>query len=388
MERIYLDYAATTPVHPEVVKAMLPYFTRDFGNPSSIHSFGKESKSAIEEARAKVAALVGAQAEEIIFTGGGTESDNMAIKGIASAKITKGNHIITSMIEHHAVLESCRSLQLSGFDITYLPVDRFGLVNPADVRKAITGKTILISIMHANNEIGTIEPIVEISKIAGEAGVCFHTDAVQTAGHIPIHVTEMGVDLLSLSAHKLYGPKGVGALYVKKGVKLGVLINGGEQENRLRAGTENVPGIVGFGIAAELAGKDMDTEIQRQTGLRDKLIEGLLKNIDQSRLNGHPKNRLPNNVYISIEDVEEESILLNLDREGIYVSSRSACSSSGNKPSHVLSSCMGHMVRRENASLRMTLGKWTTEQEVDYVIEVLPRIVSELKVSSTLTRNQ
>lgn len=385
MESIYLDYAATTPTHPLAVKAMLPFFTENYGNPSSVYIIGRKAKAAIEEARSKVAGLIGADPEEIIFTSGGTESDNFAIKGIAAINNAKGNHIITSLIEHHAVLETCRALQSQGFDITYLPVDRFGLVNPADVRKAITGKTILISIMHANNEIGTIEPIAEISSIAKESHVYFHTDAVQTVGHIPLRVKEIGVDLLSFSAHKLCGPKGVGALYINKGVKLGAISYGGEQENKLRAGTENVPGIIGFGVAAELAQKEMEMEFRWQTILRDKLINGLLENIDHSRLGGHPKIRLPNNVYIIIEDVDTESVLLNLGHEGIYVSSQAACSSASKKPSHVLVGCKGLIANPLQAQLRMTLGKWTTEKEVEHVIEVLPKIISKLKTNSPLS---
>jgi cysteine desulfurase len=355
---------------------MLPYLTNNFGNPSSIHGIGRESKAAIEKARAQIATLIGAKVEEIVFTSGGTESDNMAIKGTALTGAKKGNHIITSLIDHHAVLESCRSLKSLGFNITYLPVDRFGMVNPADVKRAITGKTILVSIMHANNEIGTIEPIVEISKIALGANVCFHTDAVQTVGHIPVNVMELGVDLLSLSAHKLYGPKGVGALYIKNGVELGALINGGEQERKLRAGTENVPGIVGFGVAAELAGQEMEEEVKRQINLRDRLIDGLINEIDQVRLMGHPKSRLPNNVSISIEHVEAAPLLQRLDREGICISSGSACSSSDNKPSHVLSSCISLKVARSRSLLRLTLGKWTTKQEIEFVIGLLPKIIT------------
>ena len=337
MKRIYLDYAATTPTHPEVVKAMLPYFTDAFGNPSSIYSYGQEAKGAIEEARAKVADLIGARDEEIVFTSGGTEADNFALKGVAFANENKGDHIITSAIEHHAVLETCKFLEKRGFKVTYLPVDEYGLVDPDDVRRAITGKTILISVMHANNEVGTIEPIAEIGKIAQEAGIYFHTDAVQTVGHIPVDVNELGVDLLAMSAHKLYGPKGTGALYIRKGTKLVSFMHGGEQERRRRASTENVPGIVGFGRAAELARQEMGGEAKRLTYLRDKLIKGLLERIDHIRLNGHPIKRLPNNVNVSVDFVEGESMCLNLDLEGICVSTGSACSSQSLEPSHVLS---------------------------------------------------
>ncbi|MAH39694.1 MAG: cysteine desulfurase NifS, partial [Dehalococcoidales bacterium] len=320
MRRIYLDYAATTPTRPEVVKAMLGYFTDAFGNPSSLYSCGQETKGAVEEARGKVAALIGARDEEIVFTSGGTEADNFAIKGVAFANESKGNHIITSSIEHHAVIETCKFLEGRGFIVTYLPVDKYGLVDPDDIKQAITGKTVLISVMHASNEIGTIEPIAEIGKIAREAGAYFHTDAVQTLGHIPVDVNELGVDLLSMSAHKLYGPKGIGALYIRKCTRLVPFMHGGEQERRRRASTENVPGIVGFGTAAELAQPEMDGETERLTYLRDQLTKDLLERIDYTRLNGHPSKRLPNFVNISVEFVEGESMCLNLDLTGICVS--------------------------------------------------------------------
>jgi cysteine desulfurase len=386
MERIYLDYAATTPTHPEVVKAMLPYFTEAFGNPSSLHSYGQEAKGAIEEARAKVAELIGAQNGEIVFTSGGTEADNFALKGVAYANEGKGSHIITSAIEHHAVLEACRFLERRGFEVTYLPIDRYGLVDPDNVRRAITDKTILISVMQANNEVGTIEPIVEIGKIAGEAGVYFHTDAVQTVGHIPVNVNELGVDLLAMSAHKLYGPKGIGALYIRKGTKLVSFMHGGEQERRRRAGTENVPGIVGFGRAAELAQQEMGEEAKRLTHFRDRLIKGLLERIDHTHLNGHPVARLPNNVNISVDFVEGESMLLNLDLEGICVSTGSACSSQSLEPSHVLLA-MGLSHEQAHGSLRFSLGKWTTEEGVDRVLEVLPRVVAKLRAMSPLLKS-
>jgi len=324
MRRIYLDHAATTPTHPEVVKAMLPYFTDAFGNPSSIYSCGQEAKAAIEEARARVAELIGARSEEIIFTSGGTEADNFALKGIAYASEHKGEHIITTSVEHPAVMESCKFLEKKGFKVTYLPVDGYGLVDPQDVKKAITDKTILISVMHANNEVGTIEPIGEIGKIAKEAGLCFHTDAVQTVGHIPVNVDELGADLLSISAHKFYGPKGVGALYIRKGTRLVPFMHGGEQEKRRRAGTENVPAIMGLGKAVELARQEMSKEAERLTYLREQLIKGLMERIDHIRLNGHPLKRLPNNVNASVDFVEGESMLLNLDLEGICASTGSA----------------------------------------------------------------
>lgn len=387
MKQIYLDYAATTPAHPEVVEAMLPYFSEVFGNPSSIYSCGQEAKGAVEEARAKVAALIGAGDEEIVFTGGGTEADNFALQGVAFASQARGNHLITTAIEHHAVIETGKSLEKRGFLVTYLPVDEYGLVDPDDVRRAITDKTILISVMQANNEIGTIEPIAEISQIAREAGVCFHTDAVQTAGHIPLDVNELGVDLLSISAHKLYGPKGVGALYIRKGTKLTRFIHGGEQESGRRASTENVPGIVGFGRAAELAGQEMDGEAPRLTHLRDRLIKGILTGIEDSCLNGHPVKRLPNNVNVSIDFIEGESMCLNLDLEGICASTGSACSSSSLQPSHVLLA-LGLPPEQAHGSLRFTLGKWTDEEDIDRVLEVLPRVVAKLRAMSPLLKSR
>ena len=386
MGRIYLDYAATTPTHPEVVKAMLPYFTEVFGNPSAIHACGQEAKGAIEEARAKVASLIGAQDEEIVFTSGGTEADNFALKGIAYANENKGNHIITTPIEHHAILETCHLLEGKGFRVTYLPVDEYGLVTPDDVRQAITSKTILISVMQANNEVGTIEPIAEIGKIAREAGVYFHTDAVQTAGHIPISVDELRVDLLSMSAHKLYGPKGIGALYIRKGTKLLSFMHGGEQERGRRASTENIPGIVGFGWAAELAQQEMNEEAERLIFLRDKLINGLLERIDHTRLNGHPRKRLPNNVNVSVSFVEGESMCLSLDLEDICVSTGSACSSGSLEASHVLLA-LGLPHEQARASLRFSLGKWSNEEEIDRVLEVLPRITAKLRAMSPLLKS-
>jgi cysteine desulfurase len=386
VRRIYLDYAATTPTHPEVVKTMLPYFSEVSGNPSSIYSYGQEAKGAIEEARGKVADLIRAQSEEIVFTSGGTEADNFAIKGVAYANELKGNHIITSSIEHHAVIETCKFLERRGFRVTYLPVDEYGLVDPDDVRRAITSKTILISVMHANNEIGTIEPIAEIGRIAREAGIYFHTDAVQAVGHIPVNADELGAALLSMSAHKLYGPKGVGALYIRKGTKLIPFMHGGEQERRRRASTENVPGIVGFGKAVELAQQEMSEEAGRLAYLRDQLIKGLLEQIDHTRLNGHPLNRLPNNVNISVDFVEGESMLLNLDLEGICASTGSACSSSSLEPSHVLLA-LGLSHEQAHGSLRFSLGKWTTEEEIGRVLKVLPKIVAKLRAMSPLLKS-
>ena len=383
MKRIYLDYAATTPVHPEVIKAMLPYFSDAFGNPSSLYSYGLEARQAIEAARNKVAESIGAKNEEIVFTGGGSEADNSAIKGVADANGRMGNHIITSVIEHHAVLVTFKFLEKRGFKVTYLPVDKYGLVDPESVRKAITDKTILISIMHANNEIGTIQPIGEIGKIARKAKIYFHTDAVQTVGHIPVNVNELKVDMLSFSAHKLYGPKGVGVLYIRKGTKVTSLIHGGEQEQGRRAGTENVPGIVGLGKAIELAGLDIANETARLITLRNVLIKGILEKIEHSRLNGHPEQRLPNNVNVSVDFIEGESTCLNLDLEGICISTGSACSSSDAEPSHVLLA-LGLSHEQARSSLRFTMGRLTTAEDIERVLEVLPRTVARLRAISPL----
>ncbi|MDI6776941.1 MAG: cysteine desulfurase NifS [Syntrophales bacterium] len=386
MRKIYLDYAATTPMHPQVLQAMLPYFTNAFGNPSSIHSYGQEARRAVEEARERVAELIGARADEIIFTCGGTEADNFALKGTFYANKQKGNHIITSKIEHHAILETCKFLESQGAIVTYLPVDKYGLVDPRDVQAAITNKTILISIMHANNEVGTIQPIPEIGKIAGENGILFHSDAVQTTGHIPVNISEMGVDMLSMSAHKLYGPKGIGAMYIRRGARLVPFMHGGEQERRRRASTENVPGIIGFGKAAELAQNELDEEAQRLISLRTRLIDGLFEHIDQIILNGHPTRRLPNNVNVSVDFVEGEALLLNLDLAGIAESTGSACSSSSSETSHVLRA-MGLSHEQAQGSLRLTMGRETIEEDIDRVIEVLPPIVDRLReLSPTLTR--
>ncbi|ABB15341.1 cysteine desulfurase NifS [Carboxydothermus hydrogenoformans] len=384
MERIYLDHGATTPLSREVLEEMLPYLTEKFGNPSSIHAFGREARKAIEDAREKVAKAINASDPgEIVFTGGGTEADNLAIKGIARAYKHKGNHIITSAVEHHAVLDACLALQKEGFEVTVLPVDKYGMVSVEDVKKAITDKTILITIMHANNEVGTIQPIAEIGEIAREKGVYFHTDAVQTVGKIPVDVKELKVDLLSLSAHKIYGPKGVGALYVRKGLKLEPLANGGGQERKRRPGTENVAGIVGLGKAIELAVAEMPEESARLTKLRDKLIKGVLERIPYVRLNGHPTKRLPHNANFSVEFVEGESMLLMLDMKGIAASSGSACTSGSLDPSHVLLA-MGIPHEVAHGSLRLTLGKANTEEQIDYVLEVLPGIVERLREMSPL----
>ena len=387
MKRIYFDYAATTPTHPDVVKAMLPYFTDAFGNASSIYSYGQEAKGAIEEARARVASLIGAHDVEMVFTGSGTEADNFALKGTAFANENKGNHIITSAIEHPAVIQTCKFLEKRGFTVSYLPVDEYGMVDPDDVRRTITNKTILISVMHANNEIGTIQPIAEIGKICREAEICFHTDAVQAVGHIPVDVNELGVDLLSMSAHKLYGPKGVGALYIRKGTRLVSFMHGGEQERNRRASTENVAGIVGFGKAVEITQQEMNEEAERVKCLRDKLVQDLLERIEHTRLNGHPVKRPPNNVNITIDFVEGESILLNLDLKGICASTGSACSTASLEPSHVLLA-IGLSHEQSHGSLRFSLGKWTTGDEIDRVLEVLPRVIAKLRAMSPLFKNQ
>ncbi len=385
MKRIYMDYAATTPADPAVVKAMLPYFTESFGNPSSLYSYGQENKQALDKARETVAGAIGARADEIIFTGGGTEADNTTLSGVARANRQKGNHIITTTVEHHAILETCAALAKEGVETTYVPVDNFGVVSPDDIKKAITPKTILISVMHANNEVGSIQPIEEIGRIAKQAGVYLHTDAVQTVGHIPVNVDDLGVDLLSLAAHKLYGPKGVGVLYVRRGTRVEPFIHGGAQEKGRRAGTENVAGIVGLAKAVELAMPELDSEKKRITILRDKLIKGLFDRIDLMQVNGHPAKRLPNNVNVSIDYVEGESMLLNLDLEDICVSTGSACSSTSAEPSHVLRA-MRVDPARAHCSLRFTLGKWTTEDEVDRVLTVMPEAVARLRAMSPLMK--
>jgi cysteine desulfurase NifS len=380
---IYMDHAATTPTKPEVLQEMLPYFTEKYGNPSSIYSIARETKSAIDNSRDRVAKALGASSDEIYFTAGGSEADNWTLKGIAFANKGKGNHIITTKIEHHAILHACEYLEKHGFEVTYLPVDSDGLISIEDLKNAITDKTILVSIMFANNEIGTIEPIAEIGKICKEKGIYFHTDAVQAVGNVPINVKEMNIDLLSMSAHKFYGPKGVGALYIRKGVKIHSLIHGGAQERMRRAGTENVPGIVGLGKALELANQNMDEHIERLTSLRDKLINGLEKEIPYIRLNGHREKRLPGNVNVCFRFIEGESLLLLLDELGICASSGSACSSGSLDPSHVLLA-IGLPHEIAHGSLRLSLGDSTTEEDVDYILDVLPKIVKRLRDMSPL----
>ena len=383
MKRVYLDYAATTPTDPEVIKAMQPFLFDKFGNPSSIHSFGQEAKKALEDSREAVALFLGADASEIVFTSGGTESNNFAIFGAAFALEKKGNHIVTTAIEHHAVSEPAKFLEKKGFQVTSVGVDKNGLVSPEDIKKAITDKTILISVMHANNEIGTIQPIAQIGKIAKEKGIYFHTDAVQTVGHIPVNVNELNADLLSLSAHKFYGPKGVGALYIRKGTRLERFLHGGDQEKGRRASTHNTPGIVGLAKAISLCKDKMEEEARFQTSLRDKLIKEIQNKISETYLNGHPQQRLPNNANVSIKYIEGESILLNLDMLGIAASTGSACTSTSLEPSHVLLA-IGLSPEIAHGSLRLTLGRWTKEEDIDYLLEHLPGIVQKLRQMSPL----
>ena len=380
---IYMDHSATTFVKPEVLDAMIPYFTEHFGNPSSIYRIARDSKKAIDVARVQTAKALGADPDEIYFTSGGSESDNWAIKGVALANRKRGNHIITTQIEHHAVLHTCQFLEKEGFEITYLPVDEYGLVDPAELEKAITDKTILISIMYANNEIGTIEPIAELGAIARNHKVYFHTDAVQVIGNIPIDVKAQNIDLLSLSAHKFYGPKGTGALYIKKGVRIENLIHGGGQERRRRAGTENIAGIVGLGKAIEMATADIPGHNVKIGSMRDRLIKGVLEKIPNARLNGHPEKRLPGNFNVSFEFIEGESMLLWLDDEGICASTGSACTSGSLEPSHVLLAT-GLPVEISHGSLRLTLGDANTDGDVDFVLDVLPKVVKKLRDMSPL----
>lgn len=376
--KIYMDNAATTPVREEVLEAILPYFREYYGNASSVYAIAKESKKALERARAQVAAAIGAKPEEIYFTAGGSESDNMALRGVVNASRQEKKHIITTKIEHHAILHTAEYLEKKGVEVTYLGVDAFGCVSPAEVEQAIRPETILISVMFANNEIGTIQPIQEIGAIAKKHGILFHTDAVQALGHVPIDVDSMHIDLLSMSGHKLGAPKGIGAIYIRKGSRVAPLIFGGAQERKQRAGTENIPGIVGMGLAAELAVKEMDEMTEKLTALRDKLIGGILEKIPHSRLNGHPEKRLPGNCNISFEFIEGESLLLLLDTLGVAASSGSACTSGSLDPSHVLMAIgLPHEVA--HGSLRLTLDRDNTEEDVDFVLEKLPAIVQRLR---------
>jgi len=383
MERIYLDNAATTRVREEVAAEMLPIMTEVYGNASSVHAFGREGKKALEKARVQVANAIGAKKEEIYFTAGGSEADNWALKGTAAVLKGKGNHIITTAIEHHAILHTCAALEKEGFKVTYLPVDENGLVTAEQVEAAITPETILVSIMFANNEIGTIEPIAEIGAVCKAHKVLFHTDAVQAVGHVPIDVKEMNIDMLSMSGHKFYAPKGVGVLYVRTGVRLKNLIEGGAQERSKRAGTENLPGIVAMGKAIELICGEMEEENARMTAMRDRLIAGIMEKIPDARLNGHPTKRLPGNVNVSIRFIEGEALLLSLDMAGIAGSSGSACTSGSLDPSHVLLA-IGLPHEIAHGSLRLTLGRYNTEKDVDYVLEQLPKIVERLRAMSPL----
>jgi cysteine desulfurase len=383
MRRIYFDHSATTPVDREVANLMLEYMTDKYGNPSSVHAFGREARKAVDEGREQVASLIGAQPNEIFFTSGGTEGDNLAIKGVAFANRKKGNHIITSSIEHHAVLHTCEYLEKHGFEVTYLPVDEYGMVRLEDVKQAITDKTILISVMFANNEVGTIQPIKEIGQITKEKGIYLHTDAVQAVGNYPIDVNEYNIDLLTLSGHKFYAPKGIGALYIRRGVKIEAVQHGGGHERNLRAGTENVPGIVGLGKAAEIAKRDMDKRVAHLQGLRDKIIADISAKIPHIKLNGHPTKRMPSNVNFSFLYLEGESLLLNLDLKGIAASSGSACTSGSLDPSHVLLA-MGLNHETAHGSLRVSLGRDNTEEDVDYFLQVLPDIIERLRAMSPL----
>ena len=385
MRRIYMDNAATTQIDPEVVEEMVPYFKYKYGNASSLHSFGREAYEGIEKARKQVAELIGASQNEIIFTSGGTESDNMAIKGIAYKYRDRGKHIITSQIEHPAVLETCNFLESMGFKVTYLPVDKYGLIDIESLTKYITKDTILITIMHANNEIGTIEPVREIGEIAHEMGAIFHTDAVQTVGKIPIDVEKLNIDLLTLSGHKIYGPKGVGALYKKDGVQIQPLIHGGGHERGLRSGTENVPGIVGLGKAAELSKNRLTDDSAKLTVLRDKFINRVLSEIEESFLNGHPTKRLPNNAHFRFSGIEGESLILSLDDKGIAASTGSACSSKKLTPSHVLMA-IGLNEIQAHGSLRISLGRNNTEEDVEYACDSLIEVVNRLREISPLWR--
>lgn len=380
---IYLDNAATTRTAPEVVEAMLPYFTEHYGNASSIYSLGRESKEAMAGARASIAKLLGAKENEIYFTAGGSEADNWALKATAEAYASKGKHIITTKIEHHAVLHTCQYLETQGYEVTYLDVDEFGVVKLSELEKAIRPDTILISVMFANNEIGTIQPIREIGEIAHKHGVLFHTDAVQAFGQIPIQVDEMQIDMLSSSGHKLHGPKGIGFLYIRKGVKIRSFVHGGAQERKRRAGTENIPAIVGYGKAAELAAQEMKERAEKETELRDYMISRVLREVPYTRLNGHPKKRLPNNVNFSFQFVEGESMLIMLDMEGICASSGSACTSGSLDPSHVLLA-IGLPHEIAHGSLRLTLSGETTREEIDVTVETIKKIVEKLRSMSPL----
>lgn len=384
MRRVYLDNAATTALSPKVLEKMMPYLTEVYGNASSPHSFGQTARVAVEHAREQVARAINADPNEIVFTGCGTESDDTVLFGVAERYAKRGDHIITTNVEHHAILHACAALEKKGIKVTYLPVDENGLVTPEQVRDAITDKTILVSVMFANNEVGTIMPIPEIAAVCHERGVLFHTDAVQAAGHLPIDVKAMGIDMLSLSGHKFHGPKGVGVLFERKGIRLPSYIIGGEQEKGRRAGTENVAGIVGLGEALELAVTNMEETSARMIKMRDRLIEGIEATIPEVKLNGHRTKRLPNNVNFSIKYIEGESILLMLDMAGIAASSGSACTSGSLDPSHVLLA-LGLTHEVAHGSVRLTLGDDTTEEDIDYVLETLPKVAHRLRAMSPIS---
>jgi cysteine desulfurase len=383
MRKIYLDHNATTPVHPEVLEVMLPYLKEKFGNPSSIHGFGREAKVALEEAREKVAGLLGASSNEIFFTSGGTESDNLAVKGTAFANRKKGFHIITSKIEHHAILESCKFLEKEGFEVTYLPVNSQGLVDPDDLKKTIRDETTLVSIMYANNEVGTIQPIEELSKISNEKGIHFHTDAVQALGKIPVNLQKSNVDMLSISSHKIYGPKGVGAIFIRKGVRITPWSHGGHHERSRRAGTENIPGIVGFAKALELVVKELEGQNKHLRSLTEAFYKKLVDTIPDVILNGDLERRIPNTLNLSFKGVEGESIILSLDLKGVAVASGSACTSGTLEPSHVLSA-MGIDPAIAQGAIRFSFGRDNTMEDVEYVASLLPEIVERLRSMSPL----
>ena len=387
MRKVYLDYSATTPVKKEVLETMLPYFSEEFGNPSSLYEIGAEVKKALGKARKQVAELINADEKEIFFTSGGTESDNWAILGVADTKKAKGKHIITTKVEHHAVLHTCEFLEKHGYEITYLDIDSNGFVRPEDLEKAIREDTILVSVMLVNNEIGTIQPVKELVKVAKAHGVLFHTDAVQALGNCPIDVKDLGVDMLSASAHKIYGPKGVGALYIKKGLNIGSSQHGGAQENKKRAGTENTPGIVGFGKAAEIAKKNLKEHIERTTKLRNYLIDRVLAEIEDTFLNGDREKRHPGNANLTFEYIEGEAMLLMLDMQGISVSTGSACSSASLTPSHVLSA-LGIPVEKIHGTLRMTVGDFTTKEDIDYTVDILKTVVKRLREVSSVSKEK
>lgn len=382
---VYLDHAATTPVDPRVLAAMLPYFTEKFGNPSGVHALAQEAQRALEDARARVAAVLGCRPSEVVFTSGGSESDNAAIRGVARACRACGNHIITSAVEHHAVLHACQELEREGFQVTYVPVDSYGRVDPDDVARAVTDRTILVSIMYANNEVGTVEPVAEVARLVKQINpaVVVHTDAVQAAGLLDLDVGKLGVDMLSLSAHKFFGPKGVGLLYIRRGTPFSPLIVGGNQERNRRAGTENVPGIVGLAAALELAESGRPAHVAHCRRLRDRLVAGILEKIPGSRLNGHPTERLANNAHFSFEGVDSESLLAGLDLAGICASSGSACTTGSAEPSHVLVA-MGVGPAWTRGTLRLTLGPANSDADVDYVLEVLPGLVQRLRAAGAV----